>query len=642
MRRSSHRETDCRNARRRYPRVSAFLVLLFISSFIFHPSSFADAQTAAYVEIGFPDTNGFPVISTVLDVYDASGQFVSGLNLADVTMREDETARPVDELTEFPVGAQIVVAFNTGQALGVRDGQGVTRYQRIQRALETWARSLDPENGDNLSLVSIAGLINAHTAPAQFDAALSAFQPEFRASTPNIQALSLAVEAALVPTPQVGMKRAVLFVTPHMEDANLEAALTTIGQRAMQGRVRIFIWYADSELFFNDPSAALFQTLAAQTGGAFVTFDNGDLPDPETYFAPLRNAYKLSYTSTLNTTGDHRLSAEVNLGDVRIASAAQTFALNVQAPNPILVAIPAQITRQAPSDDPYNTETLLPTKQNLEIIFDFPDQHQRPIVSVTLFIDGQPVATNTSGALDKFTWDLNAYTESGQHTLRVEATDTLGLTGASLETPVTVQVVRPRVTPITLLARYRYILVGIIVGVAGLILLGVLSSGRLRLPSRSARRKEKQRYADPLTQPVAIASIEPPTDPLKKTRRPRSATEAPASLIRLTPDGEAASALPIPIPADELTIGTDPVLSSYILDEPVISPLHARILHTSEGYVISDPGSSAGTWVNYEPVTREGHPLKHGDRVHLGNLIYRFVLKNPPPISEPTITSIDS
>ena len=601
------------------------------------------AQTAAYVEIGVPDATGFPVISTVLDVYDASGQFVSGLSLADVTMREDESARPVDKLTEFPVGAQIVVGFNPGPPLGVRDGQGVTRYQKLQQALETWAQSLDPKMGDNLSLVTVAGPISAHTEPASWAAAFAAFQPEFRSTTTNIQSLAFSLDAALVPTPEVGMKRAILFITPHMEDAGLEAALTAIGQRAMEGRVRIFIWFADSELFFDDPSASLFQTLATQTGGTFVTFDTGTLPDPETYFAPLRKAYQLTYTSALKTSGDHRLSAEVNLGGTRIASAAQIFALNVQPPNPILIALPAQITRRAPADDPYNAEILEPNEQNLEVIFDFPDGHQRPVTSVTLFVDGQAVATNTTGALDKFTWDLSAYTESGQHTLRVEATDTLGLTGTSMEIPVAVQVVRTPVTPLIILARYRYLLVGIIVGVAGLILLGVLLSGRLRLPSLRARREKKQRYADPLTQPVAIASIEPTTDPLKKTRRPKSATaDAPASLLRLTPDGEAASALPIPLPADELTIGTDPVQASFILDEPVISPLHARIQRTAAGYVIFDPGSVAGTWVNYEPVTREGHPLKHGDRVHLGHLMYRFVLKNPPAIPEPTITLIDS
>lgn len=595
------------------------------------------------MEIGVPDVTGFPTITTVLDVYDASGQFVSGLSLADVTMREDETARPVEELTEFPVGAQIVVAFNPGPPLGVRDGSGITRYQKVQRAIQTWAQSLGTDPADNLSLVSIAGLISGQSDPAEFAAALSAFQPEFRSTTTNIQSLSIALDTALAPAPEIGMKRAVLFITPHMEDPGLEEELARIQARAMMERVRVIVWFVDSELFFEHASVALFQNLATQTGGSFIAYDSGDLPDPETYFAPLRSVYRLTYESTLNTSGEHRLSAEVNIGGARVASAAQTFALNVQAPNPIITVLPAQITRRAPADDPYNEEILLPTEQNIEVIFDFPDGHQRPIVSVTLFIDGQPVATNTSGALDKFTWDLSAYTESGQHTLRVEATDTLNLTGTSIESPVLVQVVRTPVTPLILLARYRFVLVGIIVALAGLILIGVLASGRLRIPSPRARREKKQRYADPLTQPVAIASTERPTDPLKKTRRPKSATsDAPASLIRLGPDGEPVTAAPIPLLADEVSLGTDPVQASFVLDEPVISPLHARIVRAAEGYVISDPGSVAGTWVNYETVTREGHPLKHGDRVHLGHLMYRFVLKNPPHIPEPVITTADS
>ncbi len=125
-----------RSARNPLPRVSAFLILLaLLAALLLQPAAPAGAEGTAYVEIGVPDVTGFPVISTVLDAYDASGQFVSGLKLADVTMREDETARPLDELTEFPVGAQIVVAFNPGPPLGVRDGSGVTRYQKIQRAI---------------------------------------------------------------------------------------------------------------------------------------------------------------------------------------------------------------------------------------------------------------------------------------------------------------------------------------------------------------------------------------------------------------------------------------------------------------------------------------------------------------------------
>ena len=88
----------------------------------------------------------------------------------------------------------------------------------------------------------------------------------------------------------------------------------------------------------------------------------------------------------------------------------------------------------------------------------------------------------------------------------------------------------------------------------------------------------------------------------------------------------------------DMTFGTDPVQSIRVLDDPSISPLHARIKHTEDGiYMIYDHGSVAGTWVNYEPVTREGRRLAHGDRIHFGQLVYRFDLNQPPAESEPKV-----
>lgn len=216
--RGSTRKTR-RNLRVR-PRFSAsgasfifrLLSFLLFSSLILPPSSFAAAQTSAYAEISAPDASGFPKIVAVLDVYDANGQFVGGLKPADASALEDGTPRPVQELTEEPVGAQIVVGVNPGPALDVRDAQGVTRYQRVQQALGGWAQSLDAEKGDNLSLVTIAGPLIAHTAPDAWLASFAAFQPDFRATTPNIQSLVLSLETALAATPQVGMKRAILVV----------------------------------------------------------------------------------------------------------------------------------------------------------------------------------------------------------------------------------------------------------------------------------------------------------------------------------------------------------------------------------------------------------------------------------------------
>ncbi|MEW5939770.1 MAG: hypothetical protein AB1750_08930, partial [Chloroflexota bacterium] len=377
-----------------------FSFLFLLSSFILllPPFSLASAQTSAYVEIGIPDVADFPTISAALDVYDANGHFVSGLRAKDVMAVEDGNPRPVQKLTEFPVGAQIVVGINPGPALAVRDGNGVTRYEKAQQALTVWSQALQPEDGDDLSLVTFSGPIIAHTDPASWLASLASFQPNFRATTPNIQSLTLAVEVAGATVPQVGMKRAVLFITPHMDDLGLEATLAEIAQRAAAARVRIFVWYVDGEPNFTHPSAGFFQALATQTGGSFVAFDGrGELPDPETYFSPLRKAYTLTYESALNRAGDHTLVAEVALGETRIASLPQTFALNVQPPNPIFSAPPTQITRQPPADDPYNGEILLPTEQPLEVIFDFPDGYPRPITRVVLYVDGQPVAENTTG-----------------------------------------------------------------------------------------------------------------------------------------------------------------------------------------------------------------------------------------------------
>ncbi len=619
--------------------LSSFIVLL--SSFLFPPSSLVSAQGTAYAEIGVPDASAFPNISALLDVYDANGQFVSGLDPSDVTAYEDGNPRPVQELSESPIGAQIVVVINPGPALDVRDGQGVTRYQHLQQSLGIWAQARQQaEAADDLSLVTIAGPLIAHTNPESWLASLAAFQPNFKATVPNIQSLALAMDTALAASPQVGMKRAVLFITPHMEDPDLEAALFNISQRALAGRVRVFVWFVDAEIYFDHPSAKLFQAFAAQTGGAYATFTGlGELPDPETYFTPLRRVYRLTYASGLTSGGDHQLNVEVNAAGTRVASAAQTFSLDLRPPNPILAALPAEVTRQAPADDPYNPEVLVPNEQPLELIVEFPDGRTRPLVHTALYVDGTLVDENTSAPFDAFDWDLSAYTESGQHTLKVEATDSFGLTGSSIDLPVSVKVIKPKTGPIYVLARNRYLIVGVTVGLAGLILLGILLGSRLRVRSVRERRADRRQREDPLTQPVVITATEPITGP-KKTPRRAKIPEAPAFLIRLAPDGKPAAVSPIPVHADD-TFGADPVQASTILDEPMLSPLHARIQQNGEGFSISDQGSVAGTWVNYEPVTREGHPLKHGDRVHLGHLMYRFELKNPPEIPEPAILPSD-
>ena len=172
--------------------------------------------------------------------------------------------------------------------------------------------------------------------------------------------------------------------------------------------------------------------------------------------------------------------------------------------------------------------------------------------------------------------------------------------------------------------------------------------GRTNIVFFRRRKAARKKFEDPVTQPV-IAMAEPPIAATKKAktqprktifapRPPRLVMNAPAYLTRLTDGGEPASAVPIPLDEKDMTFGTDPVQSKRVLDDPSIAPLHARIKRMEDGgFIIYDHGSIAGTWVNFEPVSREGRRLAHGDRLHFGQLSYRFDLNPAPAIPEPRV-----
>mgnify|MGYP003424498040 CR=1 FL=1 len=104
-------------------------------------------------------------------------------------------------------------------------------------------------------------------------------------------------------------------------------------------------------------------------------------------------------------------------------------------------------------------------------------------------------------------------------------------------------------------------------------------------------------------------------------------------------DGQVIPVTPITIIEKETVFGTDPVQCTQIMDDPSISSVQARLRQTDDaGFLLQDNNSIAGTWVNYEPIPREGHRLAHGDMVHFGQLIYRFTLTVPPVVSNPKIT----
>jgi hypothetical protein len=617
-------------------KIPALLFLVFVLSlWVEAPST--RAQTAvpptapAQAVLYALDSSAFPSMTALLDVYDGSGAFVSGLETNAVTLREDNRVRALATLGELHPGAQFVLAFNLGPAFALRDSNGVTRMDKILRALQDWAAMHPADASDDISLVANGGTTVSHlqSNPA-LSSALAAFTPDVRSLNPTLDVLSKALDVSSEPAAQPGMKRAVLFISSLPDDPAIPT-VQNLTDRAVQLQIHVSVWIVASALFFNTGGATALKDLAIKTGGQYALF-SGDqpLPGPESYLAPLRHTYRLTYQSGISTSGSHTLSVQASAAGSQATSDVLTWNMDVQPPNPILVSPPEEIVRQVPGGSTTNLSALQPNAQSLGIIIEFPDNHPRALVQTSLLVDGKVVATNTSKPFDQFTWDLSTYTSSGQHSLQVMAVDSLGLSKTSLDIPVTITVVMPPRGLIPFLSRHgTWVALGAVL-LAGLVLGVTLARSRGRRAGASSRRHRK----DPLTQPVAIEQGRPSGRGARAGREKSSS----AYLVRLKDDGQALTAPPIPIPAEEMTFGTDPTLATHVIDDASVSPLHARLIHLPDGgYALADEKSIAGTWVNYEQIL-EPRRLKHGDVIHLGRISYRFLLRKPPEPPEPRLT----
>ena len=86
--------------------------------------------------------------------------------------------------------------------------------------------------------------------------------------------------------------------------------------RAIEQRVRIYIWYISSGYTFESLQADQLEDLAAQTGGSFLAFSAEEtIPSPEIFLNGLRNIYRLIYTTQIASAGNHRLAVEIQNGD---------------------------------------------------------------------------------------------------------------------------------------------------------------------------------------------------------------------------------------------------------------------------------------------------------------------------------------
>ncbi|MGB9586519.1 MAG: FHA domain-containing protein, partial [Anaerolineales bacterium] len=85
------------------------------------------------------------------------------------------------------------------------------------------------------------------------------------------------------------------------------------------------------------------------------------------------------------------------------------------------------------------------------------------------------------------------------------------------------------------------------------------------------------------------------------------------------------TAPPYPITSPETVIGKRQGAVQYLIDDPSVDALHARLIRLENGrFRLYDNGSLYGTWVNYTPISREGTNLEDGDLIHIGKVGFRF------------------
>lgn len=586
----------------------------------------ARAQGSARLNLYALQTDSFPTITAGLDVFDASGNFVSGLTGMDVSLLEDSQPRPLTSIKELQPGTEFALALDPGPYFAYRDVNAVTKLDKVMKALKEWIAVHPDSLGDDLSFIPTGGAAATHLeTTAAFSDALTAFTPNLNNLVSSPQTLSAALDAVSEPSTQPGRKAVVLYITslPAAGDIPL---LQNLSQRASASSIRVNVWIVASQDFSSTSGATALKDLAIQTGGGYFYFSGQEtLPSPDTYLAPLRHTYQLEYSSGILTSGSHTLAVQATLNGETVLSANLTFELDIQPPNPILEAPPQQIVRTAPDSRTTAVSSFIPSQQTINIIIEFPDKRTRPLVRTVLYVDGAVAAENTSAPFDQFTWDLKGYTTSAPHILTVEAVDSFGLSKVSLGVPVLVTIVRPQFGLLPWLSRNSlWVALGAIFFAGGG--LAVILT-RSRIKNRRKTPTGRRSRLDPLTQPV---------HPERRKRGLHLGWKPPAKpaeayLVRLKDDGQPITAPAIPISSAEVIFGSDPIQATYILDDPSVSPLHARLKEKGGQYILSDEKSVAGTWINYEQLTGPRN-LRHGDVIHFGRLSYRFMLRKPPEL----------
>lgn len=609
-----------RKVKIRRPLIALILMGIWLSH------SLVSAQSGILLRVSNPNTDQFPLISMSISITDDTGRHVPNLLTQNFIVLEDGEAIGVDRAEAVTVGTRQIFVLNTSRGLRGRDSFGLTRYDYVRSALiEWWGKNEAAIIGvDDLNLMSVDGNLVLHSSfAAELSSAISSYEPEFQEEFASFDILLNALELSADPSVRVDMPTLIFFITPIITEPQ-ELPLANTISWAKDNGITIYPILVGPEEILEYPEVDNLELLAEATGGEMI-FYNADvgLEFLADRILTRRNLYELGYTSKANSSGSHNIQVRVTSETLDVISDPTSFPLNISTPEVIFTQAPDKIVRE--TDDPtLPLDSISPTSTTLQVLVLFPDGYPREVVSSQFILDDQLVSVHSEPPFDTFQWDLSEVQESATYEIKVTVEDSLGLQGSTVALPVSIEVITPPSGVYTFFPELGTILTVLgIVAFTGIIVASIITKAR--------RRSSKT--------PSASQETRSRTEQRQFTRLRRRTDQA---LVEAILDPISSQMMPITLVGTDLVLGRDASISATHIDDPSVSPLHARLIRLASGdYLIRDQGSVAGTWVNYHPVPERGKILQHGDTIHLGRVSFRFQLQNPPPESRFHVQSMD-
>jgi hypothetical protein len=615
--------------------IYSFALLFLAVAFCLISSFPAFARSTDSLFISTVDLGQFPKIS--LDVQLSAETFSAfpSLTTDQVRVIEEGNSITPDSVNKVEPGIQTILAVNAGSYMAL-DYQQKTLYQHTQEHIVDWLAQQPNNDRDDYSFTFNSGNIISHMInPQILIQSFSSFKPNLLSSVPSLQALSSALILAVDPLPRPAMQRVILYVTVSPDYAALQAFPSLIDQAARLG-VKVFVWLIAPPDAVNSPNTPPLLQLANETGGDFFLYSGREtFPDLEPKVAYLRSFFQMEYSSLVRSSGSHQTAVKLMDAGNEWVSPQQSFQIELLSPNVFFLSPVTSIQRIWQKNPASKDLSLNPSSISFQVKTEFPDGHPRSLQRMELLVDGELVQEFTQGTFDLVTWVLSGVTNSGEYFLQIRGQDSLGFEFLTAKIPVEIQVdPAPR-------SFFSKVLDFLISGpvVAAVIILGsiatlaiLIKKGKIKINLGKSKDQTAalKSLADPLTQPVAGID-NPRLDPVFSTGSNRSSVEKSlARLVRLNEiTQEPLKGGIINIGKKEVTFGSDSRIVSVEISSPSVSPIHARIFFTASGaFRINDLNSSAGTWVNFAPVSAKGAALENGDLVHIGKLLYRFEVLN--------------